>query len=1018
MTGNIHTPADLDAAARSVWRWLEHEPSPMGKWRTILSFLDHASPLPEAWLWSYRRQFGPRLASFTAHPYVRHGTPREWRICVEQLVRVEDCPAEILDLAWRKALRSHGQLGALREAMDLLHRCGRSSRDPASLDWEAVFGAGNSEYERFAAWASLFAEDPAWPLLKAAREDWDHLRGSAGTVQTILLADTLDGNHEGVVLGLHLTSEPASMDRCEFRSPLSEDGAGTLAQLSRALRLARIHLQSQVHAEPGALALGFSYTHGQAAFLGASLGLASFAAAFEALSLAGNFRVRSTVRPASAFVGSLLESGEVESGSWEHFAPKLRAAFHSHIERLVLPSAHYERSLTLLAAMTSEYPGRTLKLIPASSARDLLKDDTVFVMEKRNALDQGTEFCRSHAIVLLVGLFVFALGIAGFFAWKAAYGYPNLERALGIDIRTNAIVYNPKDSLEWCFRDNGLVREPVIPFGDLEVGDGCTRNFWVWNMTPHDLPIRFDLEGPDARDWFVNLAAGDQIVPATSSLRMSLMYAPTRAGTRKQATLVLRDPNGGREYTRLTLTGAAGPFLPGGYAIALNGRYDEVLFGPRSEFLEAKEGTFECWFRLEHPPRLSTILSDARDFPDEPAYANFLLNIIDERKIIANVGTGTLSAFLPPGRALRLHAWHHLALTYSQTQGQISLYVDGILVGRHTQPFLFEGVGRHYASIGSENVGQKVKGFFSGALDQMRFWHRCVAEKDIPSLMRRSFPSETPDLVGFWHADIPSEESLYSASGRAHNGDLVGRVSYVRSSLPLPLLPRAKVARVDGVPCLVLERGAFLVHPRPVVPRFSEATISVRFHYDGQPWIVYAVMNPVRGRIQCYADSGGLYYFGDRHWRLADLAPGWHTLTCRITRSSEISFDLDGKSLGTASLETSDGTILTTKDWLHRYMGIQFGYSDDGYNNFGPQSYYKNTENLDRPRALRNIGIWSRRLSDAEVRNLDLRFPPDGLEAHWTLDHLPDANMNLVDPQSGRLLHVRSTGPRRVSRPR
>jgi hypothetical protein len=235
-----------------------------------------------------------------------------------------------------------------------------------------------------------------------------------------------------------------------------------------------------------------------------------------------------------------------------------------------------------------------MEIVGVTRLDDVFERDGIIEQHQRTSVQRVRHFTRRHVVPVVAGSMLLLAAVTGWSIWKAWYDHPNLERVHGITVATSSIVYNPKDTLAWCMRDGRRVVAPVVPFGDLELGDGMSRNLWIWNFGIRDLSLRLEIEGEDAEDWYINWNPGDVVIESVDTLRMSVMFAPRTVGARKRAALVLRD-DWGNEQFRVTLTGGAGPPLPAGYAVRLDGVDDMLSFGVNATVFDAPEGTFECW---------------------------------------------------------------------------------------------------------------------------------------------------------------------------------------------------------------------------------------------------------------------------------------------------------------------------------------------------------------------------------------------------------------------------------------
>lgn len=1022
---------DFDAFVRSFERRLRQIEAPRARLQLIVEFLSDAGTVPESWLASYTESFLPHLLQLVRIPGMDGLPPEPWQLLLatcDQARRL-DWLADADDLARaRTAILEHlvlcfGFLGALRQLDAALFSEGLTAAPLSEADWTDIFASGTTPWQLFDAYVdtAVHARPEADALLDRTRERWRELRRLGEGIFVVLLEE--GGTTTGSVLPLEIISEASVHMRVHFEHAFVQESLESISQLERALDHAQRELRRTSRLAPPPRTLLVRFRELPSAVTGGSLGLAAATGCAIHLSALMNARVRWSAASMTALIGSLDAAGAVQPSTDPLVAAKLTALICSPVETVVVPAQHREMAVELVQHLTRSFPNRSLRVEAAAAFSDVLERGEAIRMEDRNPYDRLREFVLRRQSVLLVALFVLAVAISGWFAWKAHYAYPNLEVSLGLKVGTNAVVYNPRDSLEWCFRDERLVKEPVLPFGDLEVGDGFTRNVWIWNMTPSDRDVEVVIEGPDAADWYLNWRSGVLTLPTVKELRMSVMFAPQSAGAKKQAALVLRDPESGDELYRLRLTGAAGAPTPAGYALALDGVDDMLYFGSASTAFDRPQGTLEMWVR-PMADRIMNIIYNGSNPPDGEAFASMAVTVIGLDTLAVEFGNTIQRIGSPAEPVFRLGGWTHVAVGWSYLEERVQVFVNGRLAAVHDREFIVEGIGRPHVTIGAFNDRQKHDSHFRGELDGVRVWNRMLSERELRAVMHRRVPILDPEVAGNWDFDATCEVAGYNADGGAHNGTLIGRPTYVRSTAPIDD-ERDNVRLVEGplgMPALELGPGRMLQHSRFVLPRFTDATVAFWFRHDTSGTGVYSYASNSTDPFQMHADS--LLQISNMNLR-APLVNGWNHLTITTTLEGQVTFWLNGRNTHVHTLKQPEIDVVVDgrryrgrlQDWHYRYEGMQWGIVDDRYNHFGPKYHFKDMNILADPRAYAQIAVWTRVLAPDEIRALaGGGIPPaKNLVAYWPLDTLPDAGLNIPDRVRALPLHLRRPIPRDVA---
>ena len=1016
--GYIRTPVELDAAARVLDRALGQTPSPQKRFLLITEFWANTRGLPPSWVSSYLMTLAPLYVELLRVPAHSNVPPREWHSAcayLQQIRRQGWIPAgmltEQLQLhAIEHAIRSHAYVSALRELHHFLHELGWIDQALDQREWTVVFAATTSAFGLFRAYVSVLADRGCAQVgvFRGILDQWRQYRERAHAVAVVLLEADGDGRHAaGRVQLMDILPQEGGNGESNVNNLLGEQGYETVELLDRARDVAERLLSRHFGKQPPHLRYHFSLHETSAALVGGSLGCAAAAGMAAGLTQRMNLPQRWALPTTVGCIGSLREDGTLDAGRWEAIEKKLRVAFCSPLEKIVIPAMYREAALLGVQQMQREYPNRQLEVVGINHIADMIGIEGLLRVAQRSGAERLREFVSRHSVAFLLLLIVALFGGGGYFAYQAYYNYPNLEQTMGLSVGTSAIVYNPRDSLEWCFRDERRVVSNVIDFGDIEVGDGFTRSFRLWNMTPSAVTLRLSVEGPDSADWYVNSADAALAVPSAQETEFTLMFAPLQEGESKRAALVLRDRDSGEERYRLELQGAAGRPLPAGYAVHLDGIDDELHFGRRSTAFDltstpGNEATFECWIRPASPVSNVMILHNGQAQMQGADIEDLFFGFSSPDTLYYRVGSA-MNMFVLRGRQVAaLGQWMHLALAVSMPQRRIAVYVNGDVVDDRAVDFLFDGPGTPFVTVGARNTGSVSDLHFHGDIDELRLWHRFRSVEEVRSTMHRRPSGLAPGLAGYWDMDATVENTVFNANKYAHSGSLLYRPSVLRSDLPLVGGgPDCALVQDDaGRPAIRLEAGRYLSAARSPLPRQGDATFAFRFRQTEEPSIHFNYVLRDRGWIS--VENSMLFTMTRKlHYEIPD---GWHLGVCTVTAAGQLRFHLDGERLAESST-VDDGA----QDWLARFEGLMLGFRFDKEQQLASKYYDWYHPTLSHPRSYGSLHVWRRLLDDSELRELYLHdvVPTRGLSASWRLTQLPDGSGNFPDAVGGMLLHIK-----------
>lgn len=983
---HIQNALELDVFMRTLERNLQYTSSPLKKFLLISEGYAQVRHLPEVWLSSYLHVYATYFPKLIQHPDISVLAPTIWDsalallrfITAHDWLSDDESVKDAFATALEKAIFSFACVGAIEELHTLLKE---HVPDIPPLEREAlnrIYAVGSDEFTLFTAYMKEvtfggFLRE----AIDAAHRRWINFRDQENAVSIALLED--DGNKvttldsvAGRILSLEIRKQKTGME-IQLENHLDDTGTDLIQQLRIAQQVASEFVRERLNSDVlSSHKLSIPHT---ATVVGRSLALSSAVGMVCLTSEELNRRIRWRMKPSVLCIGSLTEAGVIEESPLQVLMRKIQLVFFSPVTKVVIHTQQTVFAHSEVQRLRNRYPNRNLEIIGVTTLQDCFDRTGIVEEEIRSPLVRATHVVKKHALAIAGTGILILLLIAGYLWYQAYYDYPNLEFTLETPIGLNAIVHNLKDSLEWCFRDGQQVKEAVVPFGDIEIGDGFTRNFWIWNLTPRDDEVEIVLEGRDSSDWYINCRGGNQRLPAKEALQMSVMFTPLSEGRDKRASLVIREADSKEELYRIHFKGASGAPEPAGYALRLDGEDDEIYFGDNATVFDAEEATFECWIRPLSRKR-GVLIHNGKNLPDEADRQNFDVAFWSLDTLFVVVGSFIRLIPLPQDAVLDSGRWTHLAVAYSVPKSQVQVTVDGSLVLDEKVEFFIQGRTAPHVSIGARDDGQEVLDHVHADLDEIRFWHTFRSDTEIRRDMARTISGSTKDLHGYWNFDMDAETSAFTATSRSEDGKLLGRPSLVRSDIPEFEAGkiRSHVSKEDAG--IVLAPFEYLQCSRNPLPQICDATYALWFKPLRTDTVSYfAIVNlghylELRGRTLDFnkQDFPVQYRLGE-----------WNLFVYRSTKDGDADLFLNGGRVG--GIAGSDIPV----DRNHRFEGIQLGFFNDKFNHFGAKYYPWKHRSLVEPREFRSFAVWDRVLSEGEIMGMAVEeLPPEaGLEAYW-----------------------------------
>ncbi len=220
------------------------------------------------------------------------------------------------------------------------------------------------------------------------------------------------------------------------------------------------------------------------------------------------------------------------------------------------------------------------------------------------------------------------------------------------------------------------------------------------------------------------------------------------------------------------------------YSLAQNGKnllldgindYAEIIDHSDLDIDLGEDYSITCWIR-------STSTSSDFRFIDKRLGSGIGYEIATKSSsgvLVASVKSASATLFSPGAGSVDVADgnWHHIGLVINATTNTSNTYVDGVL-----DKTLNNGIIGALSCANSENLhfGTDLNNgtYFSGALDEIRFWSKALTAGEVSSDMTTSSLSGTePNLIASWDFENVTGVSAPDISGNGHTATLMNGAS-------------------------------------------------------------------------------------------------------------------------------------------------------------------------------------------------------------------------------------------------
>jgi hypothetical protein len=230
--------------------------------------------------------------------------------------------------------------------------------------------------------------------------------------------------------------------------------------------------------------------------------------------------------------------------------------------------------------------------------------------------------------------------------------------------------------------------------------------------------------------------------------------------------------------------------VPGG-AISLKGDdYFRTTLWSHQMF-QNENFTFELWFNATEPG----VLINEADTADVTRWDMSFAEIFSNGILKAGVpGVPIITIAEVP-----LNQWHHLALSYDQTNRILALYLNGHLTGSASGDRLSPAdVGRTAVYAFGRGGATNLTGgkWFRGEMDEVRIWNSALSSEAVTASYKKIIETGATDLQAYWKFDSVNNDLIPDYSARGNSA------LYVSSSRSITLVASTAPITLDQKPII------------------------------------------------------------------------------------------------------------------------------------------------------------------------------------------------------------------------
>ncbi len=333
---------------------------------------------------------------------------------------------------------------------------------------------------------------------------------------------------------------------------------------------------------------------------------------------------------------------------------------------------------------------------------------------------------------------------------------------------------------------------------ELEASDGDVTKYWYG--------VNGDPTSKNAVTTTTGAAKTMQVLPSEPGLNFVTAQAfdaagngseirtyqyRVKAGQPERAAWMLDDPSGatqaqGTAGIRVAdLHGGATPGVPGqiGTAVSFDGvddyaRTDIPTVATESGFSAA------AWVKLSKVPDTAAIIA-AQPGNYSPGFELYYSKSYDRwvfnQYVSDTPDSNAVRAMSATAGGAKAGEWTHLVGTYSQTDGELKLYVQGQLVGTTTYTTPWDA--RRGLQIGAGSYSGKPGSFFPGTIDDLRIYDKPLTATEVTRLHNKQSIGTGRPARAVFPLDEPADATRVTGRAEVHPAVLKGGATAGRAGV-------------------------------------------------------------------------------------------------------------------------------------------------------------------------------------------------------------------------------------------
>ncbi len=309
---------------------------------------------------------------------------------------------------------------------------------------------------------------------------------------------------------------------------------------------------------------------------------------------------------------------------------------------------------------------------------------------------------------------------------------------------------------------------------------------------------------------------GNEPAPNGGYVNIGAYGNTNQASKSPTAYLLVTKPNGGEVWPQ-------GQTFPISWrsdqstanALSFNGSSQYVAI-PDSASLHSASLTVEGWFNFASTSGTQALITKAAGSSSNSSFALTYAGGYLTASIGGPSGNGTAISYRwTPA----VGTWHEIAFSFDAATQNETLYVDGAAVASGNANAAI-GYDAHAVLLGAQSQNGVLGNWFSGTIDEVRFWNSALSQSTIQANLNRTLTGSESGLVAYYNFDSVTNGTAADITGNGNTAVLGGGVAAsVPGSVPshaplgdvnIELIGSGGTAVVEIIAASVPDDGEFL----------------------------------------------------------------------------------------------------------------------------------------------------------------------------------------------------------------